>query len=573
MNATSLKPLWPLLLPAILAGAVFWQVGSFAFVNLDDDIYITDNPLLQHGISPADAFTSDYAEVWIPATWLSFMTDRALQGPGPAGYHRTNLVLHIINVLLVGMLCLRLLNNRWAAAAAAGIFAVHPLGVEAVCWVTARKDLLSGTFALGAMVIHVAGNGRRNTARTVVVLLLALLAMLAKPAMVVLPAWLVLADAWRSTTTGQRLRTALTRAWGTKLAIVLAAAPVAVVTIRLAKGTEYGLRTQDGLWERMGQAGFMILAWLGRILWPRGLAPIYPPASWEQPAGVLLVSVVMVLALTMGALLLARQRPLLTWGWLWFLVGVAPAVGIVRGGQLLMSDRYLYLPLLGIVVFAVCVLQKLAGRRPGLLKPLAAAALVVILALAVAGHRQAGLWRDPLLLWEHTLDVTTDNATAHTNYAVVLNANGRPDEALAHLETSLRIAPHSLAHYNAGNILNAQGRLDEAVVHFRAARRRNPERLEFCLNLGALLARTGRTEEALEVLRDAIRRHPQSAPANYNLGLVHWLRGSRSAAQEAWRRALVLDPGHVDSRRMLERSRVIDPATTSSPANGDSSDP
>ena len=573
MKRTPLLSYWPLLLPALLAGLVFHQVGDFTFVNLDDDVYVTDNPVLQNGISPAAAFTSNYAEVWIPVTWLSFMADRALHGPGPGGYHRTNLALHLLNVLLVGLLCQRLLGSRWAGVVAAGIFAVHPLTVEAVCWVTARKDLLSGTFALSTVVIHLTGNGRRTTVRAVVVLLLALAAMLAKPALVVLPAWLILMDAWRSTATTQKLRTALTRSWGVKLAVLVAAVGVAAVTIRMARGAEYGLGAPANLVERLGQAAFMVVTWLGRCFWPHGLAPIYPPSAWEQPAVVLVLSVVVMVALTVGAFLLARQRPLLTWGWLWFVVGVAPAVGIVRGGQLLMSDRYVYLPMVGIVVIVVCIVHKILARRPGWQRPGAVAAVAVVLALACTSHLQAHQWHDPLTLWAHTLDVTRDNATAHTNYAVVLDEAGRSGEALEHLETSLRIAPHSLAHYNAGNILNRQGRLDEAIVHFREARRRDPERLEAGLNLGALLARTGRTAEALTVLRDAARRHPESAAARYNMGLVHWLREEPAAAQEAWRRALALDPGHADARHMLERSMATGPAITNPPASPDSSGP
>jgi tetratricopeptide (TPR) repeat protein len=568
MNTAPLRHRWPLLLPALLAGIVFFQVDGFGFVNLDDDLYVTGNPLLAVGASPLDAVTTPQAEVWVPATWLSLMADHALAGMDPGAFHRTNLLLHLLNVLLVGVVAERLLRRRWAAAALAALFAVHPLNVEAVCWVTARKDLLSGSFALAAVGLHLHGNGGRATLRHAAVGVLALLAMLAKPALVVLPAWLVLVDAWRAADEGLPLRTCVTRGGRAKLAALAGAAAVAAVTIRLARGAEYGMGEPVGLLERLGQAAFMIVTWLGRLLWPRGLAPLYPPNQWEQPGGVLVMAVLAVVVLTVGAVLLVRQRPLLACGWLWFLVGVAPAVGIVRGGQLLLSDRYVYLPMLGVLTGLVCLAMKLLEKRPAWSRPAAGLAVALTLVLAGLSYRQAGIWQGPLTLWPHTLAVTADNAIAHTNHAVALDEAGRADEALHHLEESLRIAPHSLAHYNAGNILAAQGRLDEAVVHFREARRRDPDRLEYALNLGALLARTGRTAEALTVLQDAARRHPQAAAALYNLGLVHWLRGEVGAARAAWQEALARDPGHADARRMLERSR-----STSLPASPDSSGP
>ena len=556
---------WPLLFPVLLAGIVFSQVGGFTFVNLDDDIYVTGNPLLENGLDVGAAFGSRHAEVWIPLTWVSFMIDQELSGLEPAGFHRTNLTLHLLNVLLAGLLLRRFLDPPWVVVTAAALFAVHPLQVEAVTWVTARKDLLAGLFTLAALAVH---TGRRGVVWGLATVLLGCCAMLAKPAAVVLPAWLVLVDLWQAARTGRDWRAALKRQAPVKLATAGMAIAVALVAVRLARGTEFGYGIQTGLVERVGQAGWMIVVWLGKVLVPHSLAPIYPPTAWEKPAALLVVAVLSVILLTALAIRAGRQRPALLAGWLWFLIGIAPAVGIVRGGQLLLSDRYLYLPLLGLAVIVADLAGALAGRRPRWRLPVKILAAAAVLALAGAAWNQARVWRDPAALWAHTLAVTDDNAVAHISYAVVLEADGRSEEALRHLNTSIRISPHNLAHYNAGNILRRLGRREEAIAHFRATLRDDPDRYEAALNLSGTLAEVGRPAEALPVLEDALQWHPEVASLHYNLGLVQWMLGEEEAAVAAWRAALERDPDHAGAKEMLAGA-----AATSRPANPDSSGP
>ena len=547
------RRLWPALLPLLLAVLVYGQVGGFGFINFDDDLYVYENPRVLGGLS-ADglrwALGSGHGGVWIPATWISLQLDAQLSGPGPGGFHRTNLVLHLVNTLLVFLLILALCGGRWRAVAVAAVFAVHPLNAEAVAWVTARKDLLMSAWSLGAVLCWLRADGRWRSGWAAAALVSAAVALAAKPQAVVLPLMLVLAVQWRRGAAAWTWRT-LRRDAVAVLPFVMLAGAVALAAVRLARGEEFGELVVIPFGERLVEAPASMWLHLAKVLRPAPLAPVYPAIFVPGSLGYSAMALFVMIGVCVIVLIRRRDRPALAFGWFWFLGWLLPTVGLVQGGHLPLGDRYTYLALVGIVFMVAEAGAGAVGRRPGLRMPLVALLLAVIGLGALQARTQAGYWRDPADLWLRTLAVTRDNAVAHQNLAVVLDGRGRPAEALAHLQAALAIRPHSRVHFNAGNVLRALGRRDEAEQQYRLALARDPALVDARLNLGSLLGEDGRLDEARQVLLEAERRAPDLPAVQFNLGLVAHLAGDRQEAAARLRRTLQLEPGHAKARELL----------------------
>jgi tetratricopeptide (TPR) repeat protein len=563
---TSLRNLarrwWPVLPSLLLCLFVYHDVGRYAFVNFDDDFYVRDNPRVTEGLgvdAAGWALTTGHAGVWIPATWLSFQLDATLFGPGPAGFHRTNLWLHLLNVVLVLALARRLGLAPAPALLAATLFGVHPLNVEAVAWVTARKDLLMTAFLLGAALAWLGLSPRR---RQLVGGPLAVLAMLAKPAAVVAPVLLALVGRRRAMGGDGVARPAARREWIAVLPWFLASAGVAVVTWRLARSAEFGAPVTTPLPARLAAATTGVFRYLGKLVWPHDLAVRYPDADLQVAAVWVVLAALALAGLTFAAWRGRRRAPLAAFGWGWFLACLAPSLGVVQGGQLPMGDRYAYAAGSGLfIAVAGLAWNAAAGRWRGrgrwlVLGP----ALVLVGVGAVAARGQAVLWREPTALWRHALAVTGDNDVAHMNLGVLLEAAGRPEEALKHLEAALAIKPRSETHYNAGNVCGKLGRAADAERHYRQTLRLDPGRAEAALNLGALLGQQGRLPEAREVLLAAAVRRPESASVQYNLAAVAWLQGDFAEARLRCAQTLEREPGHAGARELSARLRTAAPA-------------
>ncbi len=560
------RSLWPVLLPVLVTLLVFRGVGGYDFVNFDDDLYVYENPRVTDGLSPANtqwAFTTGHAQVWIPVTWLSLQLDATLAGPGAAGFHRTNLLLHLAGVVLAWLLARRLTGSAAAATLASALFGVHPVNVEAVAWVTARKDVLMAPLLLGAALAWVATTGRRRLALTAA---LALLAMLAKPAAVVVPLLLLLLSLWEqwSAPAGAALR----RGWRGDVvflaALTAAAAAVAAVTVRLARGGEMGAPLPVAPVQRVADAVTGVGRYLERLAWPHGLAARY--SETDLRAGPLEAVAWGVVVVALSALLWrARRRlPLAAFGWAWFLACLLPSSGLLQGGQLPMGDRYVYVGAFGLWIAIAGGLAQVVAR-PGRLKvPVSAAVVAVVAVAATAATRQAAVWRGSETLWRHALAVTRDNDVAHQNLAVLLDDAGRREEALQHLAASIAIKPRSETHFNAGNVTTALGRLDEAEAHYRAALKLNPSLGEASLNLGSLLGGQGRLAEARQVL-SAAEKQPGLASLQYNLAVVAWMQGDAGEATLRCRRALELEPAHAGSRQLLAQIAAAPSAPSATP--------
>ncbi len=564
---------------AVITLAVFWPVQHYDFINLDDPSYASDSPVVRAGLTWPSvhwAFTSKDPYAGNPLTTISYLVDSQLFGVNAAAFHRTNLLLHLVNTVLFFLLLQRLTNLLWPSACVAALFAWHPLHVEAVAWVSARKDLLSAFFWFGAVWFYAGyaqslGSGHVEKWKTekplarplshpltfyLVSLVLFTFGLLAKSTLVTLPFFLLLLDWWPlrrfqfSTLTAQR--SAVVR-------LLLEKVPFAILGL-VAGWWVFILQKEGGaipnfnalsLGDRFANAAVSYVRYIAKLFWPANLAAFYPhPGDWPlwQVVGAALLLVV----LTTLAVLCIRRRPYVTVGWFWFLGMLVPVIGLVQIGSHSIADRYTYLPLNGLFLLLVWGAHSLLSNSPAGRRTLGAAALVALLACGVSSSYQLANWRDSETLMKHTLHVTKDNYIAYNNLGFALQRRGELDEAIRCYREALRIKPDNAESFNnLGIVRERQGRPDEAVDNYRSALRIKPDYAEAHNNLGILLQRQGKLDEALRCYREALHSKPNLADAHYNLGLLHERQGKLAAAIESYREAAQCQPYHAEANNNL----------------------
>ncbi len=548
---------------ALATLACFAGTLDNAFVNYDDDLYITDRPEIAAGLSRetlAWAFTSFQGANWFPLTRLSWLLDAELFGLEAAAFHASSLALHVLNALLLLFALTRLTGELWPSLFVAGVFALHPLHVESVAWASARKDLVAGLFFMLALLVHerVARSGRPWSWGLLLFLCLAL-GLMAKPMLVTLPCVLLLLDAWPL----RRLQRAeggldagrLGRAVLEKLPLLALAAAASVVTI-LAQDAGGALQGSDRypLWVRAANFCEAITMYVSQVFWPQGLAVFYP-----HPFGTLSpwrVGIGAGLLLALSPWLLARigRLPAQAVGWLWFVGMLVPVSGLLQVGQASRADRYTYLPLIGLAIACAWGVRQLVARWPALRAPAGAGGLAALLLLGLVSAAQVEVWRSSRALFEHALEVTEHNHVAHINLGLALHRAGRSSDAAPHLSSAVAISPGS-AHARGirGEVRLALERPGLAEPDFRAALRIEPGSARWAVGLGRALLALERWTEAEEALSRALALEPGSPDLHALLGQAQSRAGRTEAARASFRRALAEER---ELERRLGRSGV-----------------
>jgi tetratricopeptide (TPR) repeat protein len=544
----------------------FAGVLQNGWVFYDDPRYVYENPHVNQGLRPGNALwflSHAHGENWHPLTSWSHLLDVQLFGLEPAGPHAVNLALHVLNAVLLVLVLYRLTGGWWRSVAVGALFALHPLRVESVAWVSERKDVLSGllfVLTLEAYRRWVTRPGRLRHAALVVVFALGLMA---KPMLVTVPFVLVLLDVWPL----GRLRALGQRAAGSERAaeaparpllglivekwplLVLAAASAAVTFfVQRESGAVKSVEMLPPA-DRLVNALLSYWRYVGKMLWPDHLAVLYSFARttrWIAAA----TAAAGLAAVTAVVLLRGRKSPYLAVGWLWYVGMLVPVIGIVQVGIQPYADRYTYLPAIGLLVALVWLVGELASGRRARLAAAGALALVLA-ALSTATARQVAVWKDTRTLFSHAVAVTRDNPAALERLGETLFAEGEIGPAIERFQESLRLAPgFADAHNNLGSALGMMGRDEEAVVHFRAALR-GMETAGIRYNLAYTLAKLGRTEEAIGEYEAALRLDPRSRPVLVMLARALLARGRLSEAEARLRQAVELEPADLEARRLL----------------------
>lgn len=560
---------------ALATLAVFWPLTQAQFNNYDDQQYILENPQVQHGLN-ADgikwAFTSGYAANWHPLTWISHMADNQFYGLDPGKHHRTNLLIHTINVvLLFGFLC-ALLGSIWRSAVITALFAWHPAHVESVAWIAERKDVLSAFFwllsswgylsyARAKLAPSTSTTTAPRKARVAVFYGLSLLAfalgLMSKPMVVTLPCVFFLLDFWPLQRIHGREQPAsagvLPHIWQSttwicrhllleKIPFFLLSTAACVATYSVqGAGGAFGTRS-FAIDTRLANALVAYVRYLGKLVWPTNLAVFYPyPESWAvwQVLGSLLI----LIGITWYCLRAIRPSPGLLVGWLWFLGTLVPAIGLVQVGSQSMADRYTYLPAIGIFLALVCAIPPWALLSPNTRRGLDLLAVITLGGCLVMTHVQIAYWHDSFALFQHAIDVTENNSLAHYNLGQALSSAGKWNEAIAHYQEAIRIEPtNPKAYNNLGLSLAATGQWKEAVDLYQHAIKLDPDNSEAYFNCGLALKEIGQLDEAIIYQQNHLRLQPNHAEANCALGELLIFKGHFSEAKTQFQEAIRKNP-------------------------------
>jgi tetratricopeptide (TPR) repeat protein len=551
VNPTRVYPLELLLglALALLTLLAYGRTFSHPFVEYDDPDYVSRNDHVRAGLTPDGvrwAFTTFACGNWHPLTWLSLQLDCELYGGlEPGGFHLTNVLLHAANGVLLFLVLGRLTGAPWRSAVVAGLFALHPLHVESVAWVSERKDVLSTLFWVLTMAAYLHYVRRPGVGRYLLVVLALGLGLLAKPMLVTLPFVLLLLDYWPlrrwppAVSFGHLLVEKLPL-----LALALASCVVTFLAQR--RGEAVAPLEAFPLGARVGNALLAYVGYLGKMLWPTRLAVYYPHPGPGVSAARALGSGLF-LALVTGLVLgPGRRRPYLAVGWLWYLGTLVPVIGLVQVGGQAMADRYTYVPLVGLFLLLVWGVTDLALTWGLPRRYLAAAAAVVLSACAALTWAQVGYWQSTGHLWERAAAVTEKNVLAHVNLGAWYRERGRLSAARKEFEKAVAVDPGLLEpHVNLGNVLSDLGLWERALAEYRKATDLAPENSVAHFGLGSVLHRLGRFEEALAAYRRAAALDPDNAGTRNNLGVVLQDLGRPNEALAEYRRAIALDPSYA----------------------------
>ena len=585
---------------ALVTGAIYWQTQTFDFVNYDDNNYVTDNPHVKAGLtanSIAWAFTSSHASNWHPLTWLSHMLDCELFGLNPGRHHFVNLLLHVANTLVLFLLLRYMTGTLWPSAFVAAAFALHPLHVESVAWVSERKDVLSTFFWLLTMagyVRYVKSSRWIWYALTVVSFTVGLMA---KPMLVTFPFVLLLLDYWplNRFDIKPKARHRPSRRhilFGLVLEkipfFVLAAASSAVTIFAQKSGGAMAKLEWLPISVRMSNAAVSYVTYIQKLIWPSRLAIFYPYPRGGIAPGKIIATVVLLIAITVLLARLGRKQRPLRVGWLWFLGTLVPVIGLVQVGNQAWADRYSYISFIGLFIVIAWAVPEFLSKLRYRTHILATASIAILCVWSVCSYAQLGYWRNSTTLFERALSVTEGNYKTHYNLGFTLQTQGKFEEAAAQYKQTLQMNPtyteaHSnlgivyqrigklddaiacynealelkpdyyQAHNNLGAALHHKGRIDEAISHYRAALRTKPDYAEAYNNLGFSLQSQAKTDEAMECFNKALELEPENGDALNNLGSAFYARGKLEQAEQYYRRAIKTNPDFTKAHYNLGR--------------------
>ncbi len=529
---------------------VYSRVVEFELLHFDDNTYVTDNPNIRQGITPAAikwAVSGKYEANWIPLTWVSYMLDyqgyaRSWPGFGPdeaSVYHRTNLILHVLNTLLLFLVLGLLTGSRWKSTLAAAVFAVHPLHVESVAWVAERKDVLSTFFMMLTLLGYLWYVKRPGTLRYAPTLAAFLLGLMSKSMLVTLPILLLLLDFWPlkrlgSSDDAKAHQGLLRRLIIEKAPFFAASLAVGIVTMLVQERGE-ALRSLAGypMGERLANAAVSGVAYIGKMLWPVKLSCFYPHPHDTLPVWQVVAAVAALTGITLVAFRVSKRLPHVTVGWLWYLVTLLPVIGIIQVGAQAMADRYTYVPMIGISIaviwgLAEAVRQKMRYKT----RILAAVSCVVLVGLMARAHSQVSVWRDDITLFSHAVTVTPGNSQMEYNLANSYLNLGEDEKAAEHFRRTVEINPYDAeAHNNLAMILLqmaeekgadeadayefqgarfSRAEIDQARQHFAAAARLLPGTAGPHRYLACVLMIQGDLDGAIAEFEAALKVRPDS---------------------------------------------------------------
>lgn len=468
---------------------IYSQVKGFKFIYYDDSAYVTERAHVMAGLTWEGvkwAMLATEAGFWHPVTWLSFMLDRELFGNSPGGYHWTNVILHIMNTLLLFFVLKRATATALRSAFVAMLFAVHPLHVESVAWVSQRKDLLCTLFGFASLWAYMKYTAAPCGRRYAVVVIFFVLGLMSKPMIVTFPLVMLLLDVWplqRFTAPenagcgGTAYQTFHAHSRSLRF-LILEKAPLVLLSLAasiLVVMTEHKARALTGfevlsMPDRLSNAVVSYVKYIGMMIWPANLSFLY-----LHPVSLPLVQVIgamfLLSAITILALLAFRSAPYLLTGWFWYAGTLVPVIGLIQVGPQALADRYTYVPLIGLFVALTWGAADIARRLRYGRQSLWTAGAVAIACYSLLAWAQVGHWRNTVTLFEHALKVAPDNYIVLNNLGLFLMAQGENEKGIAYILKAVEVGPASGPLYaSLGLAMYKKGDYEKADQYFSKAR-------------------------------------------------------------------------------------------------------
>ncbi|MHC4388704.1 MAG: tetratricopeptide repeat protein [Planctomycetota bacterium] len=525
---------------ALATFIAFSEVRRCGFVDLDDTDYVTKNPHVTKGLtlgSIAWAFTHAHSGNWHPLTSLSHMVDCQLFGLSASGHHMINLLFHIAATLLLFAVLKKMTGAIWPSAFVAAAFALHPLHVESVAWVSERKDVLSGFFFMLTIMLYLHYAQRPTVRRYLLVVLVFCLGLMSKPMLVTLPFVLLLLDYWplgrfqlavRDTQDKpqQPQENEITYPKLSAGRLILEKIPLLVLVVILStivfviqrKAGAMQMMVKLPLNVRSANALISYVGYLAKTFYPTRLAVFYPyPKVLKINEALLLLPLISILAIRW-----TRQRPWFIVGWLWYIGTLVPVIGLVQVGNQAMADRYTYLPSIGVFIIVAWGAAELLHKVPYRKVILAASAVGALSILLVLTKLQVQHWQNDLTLFGHASRATEHNFIMHNKYGNALLKTGQTDPAIEEINKALEINPRfSKANHNMGLALLKKGKPDEALKAWEKAIETNRNFLEAHLAIGMLAASQGKQDQATKHFQEVLRINPNHAVARRELDKLY----------------------------------------------------
>ena len=539
--------------------AVYIKVQKFDFVGFDDDLYVTQNHYVQKGISLEGikwAFTTFHSANWHPVTWLSHMLDCELFGLNPAGHHWTNVEFHIANTLLLFFILFRMTGTIWRSAFVAALFALHPLHVESVAWISERKDVLSTFLGLLSIAAYYGYVKKSSAKYYLLVIVLFSLGLMAKPMLVTLPFVLLLLDFWPlkrfhfQSDFQLRSEASVGDALRKNYRIILEKVPFFVLIAGSCIVTFFAQKSEGAvkpmaslpLKYRMANAVVSYVKYVLKAIWPHKMAVFYPHPGSTLPLWQIFGAALLILAACYGAIRTVKKYPYLLVGLLWYLGTLVPVIGLVQVGDQAMADRYAYIPLVGIFIIVSWGAWDLFKERRFQKIFLGMSAAVLLAALSWVTFFQLNTWKNGVTLFEHAVNVTKNNYNAQNNLATALGPTDL-DRAIRHYKEALRIYPgFVMARNNLGLSYSRKGNYKEAALCFTKVLKIDPQNTDTRMDLANIFFLQGKPEKAISEYREILKADPENARAHYNLACMLLSQHKIDQAVKHYNETLNIDP-------------------------------
>jgi tetratricopeptide (TPR) repeat protein len=536
------------------------------FVSYDDPKYITENPDIKAGItweSFWQSFTQPHYYMWHPLTTLSHKLDCQLFGLNPFAHHFVSLLFHISNALLLFWILTNITGATWPSAFVAAVFALHPLQVESVAWAAERKTVLSGLFWLLTIAVYIHYTRRPGISRYILLLAVFGLCIMTKPVVVTLPFVLLLLDYWpleqvrlghnaenknpaKSFSGLQKIPVG--RLIAEKIPLFVMSGILGLMTFAAQRGGG-AVVTLDRipLDYRIANAFLSYTNYIGKMIWPSRLAVFYPHPNANFSKDTLAISVLLFLLMLVFSIYIGRRKKYIAVGWLWYVVALVPVIGLVQSGSQAMANRYMYIPMVGLLIIVAWGVKDIVANKRHL-QIVAAVSAAVVLSIAVTFTRmQVRNWQNSLTLFDYALKTTENNTIAENSYGCALYDEGRVDEAIEHLKKAVHISPiYFDAHNNLGKAFIKQKRPNEAIACFNELLQKSDKSAEVHYYLALALGMQKRYDDAIRHFARALELDPQYPKAHEKMGIALLAAGKPNEAIEHLKEGLQTTENQAD---------------------------